>query len=488
MTNLEGQRMDRTYLLGNLVSSETRFDGSAVSYSYDSNANIASVDYPGEALAFTHDVDGLLTSASNTAGVVSNEYDSATGWLVSSHGADGSLVSYGYHPGGGVASITSSAGVVSNTLDIAGRKGKLFMPSGTVGFGYCPWNGKLAVVTNANGTTTSYAYDVMDRITNITWSAADGSRIGGFLYVYDAVGRIVLRAHDIGTNTFNRSYVYDAMDRLAFDGNVSYAYDAADNRIAKSGDEGGDVSYTLGTGNRLQSWTGGSYTYNDAGCVTHIERADKPTLDLTWDSQYQLISVTTNGVFAEGYAYDALGRRVATTTLRGIVRHIYDSNWQCIADVDANGNVLCSYVWGDGIDNLLAVKIGDVVYTALTDIQGTIWGFTDGNGDVVARWTYDAWGNILSLDATVPVLASIRYRFQGREWSKVTGLTNFRMRWYDSVTGRWLSKDPIGLNGGINLYVFCVDDPMNYRELTGSIPFPVLSGGIGAAVGLSWED
>ena len=44
MTNLEGQRMERTYLLGNLVSSETRFDGSAVSYSYDSNANIASDD------------------------------------------------------------------------------------------------------------------------------------------------------------------------------------------------------------------------------------------------------------------------------------------------------------------------------------------------------------------------------------------------------------------------------------------------------------
>jgi RHS repeat-associated protein len=121
-------------------------------------------------------------------------------------------------------------------------------------------------------------------------------------------------------------------------------------------------------------------------------------------------------------------------------------------------------VWGDGIDNLLAVKIGDVVYTALTDIQGTIWGFTDGNGDVVARWTYDAWGNILSLDATVPVLASIRYRFQGREWSKVTGLTNFRMRWYDSVTGRWLSKDPIGLNGGVNLYLFIGSYMTNSRD------------------------
>ena len=157
--------MERTYLLGNLVSSETRFDGSTVSYSYDSNANIARVEYPGATLAFAHDADGLLKSASNSDGAVTNEYDSVTGWLVSSRGVDGSDVSYGYHPGGGVASITSSAGVVSNTLDIAGRKGKLFMPSGTVGFGYCSWNGKLTVVTNVNGTTT-------ETVISEAWSTA----------------------------------------------------------------------------------------------------------------------------------------------------------------------------------------------------------------------------------------------------------------------------------------------------------------------------
>ena len=287
------------------------YDGGAtypVCYEYDSDANISRIDYPDATLAFTHDADGLLMSTSNTVGVVSNEYDSVTGWLVSSRGADGALVSYAYHLGGGVASISSPAGVVSNTLDVAGRKSELFSPAGNIGFGYCPWNGRLAVVTNANGTITSHAYDVMDRVTNITWTTADGSRIGGFSYVYDAIGRIVSRNHDLGTNTFNRSYAYDAMDRLALDGNVSYVYDAADNRIAKTGDVEGDVSYTLGVGDRLASWTGGSYSYNDAGCVTRIERVGKLTLDLTWNGQYQLVSVATNGVFAEGYAYDALGR------------------------------------------------------------------------------------------------------------------------------------------------------------------------------------
>ena len=54
----------------------------------------------------------------------------------------------------------------------------------------------------------------------------------------------------------------------------------------------------------------------------------------------------------------------------------------------------------------------------------------------------------------------MRYRFQGRERSAATGLVNFRMRWYDPVTGRWLSKDPIGLSGGLNLYAFCEGNPI----------------------------
>ena len=237
-------------------------------------------------------------------------------------------------------------------------------------------------------------------------------------------------------------------------------------------EDGETITYTLGVDDQLATYgraasplaaDGGSYTYNAAGCVTRIERGGG-TLDLTWNGLYQLVSVATNGAFAESYAYDALGRRVSTTTLEGTVRHVYDDGWQCIADIDGNGNVLCSYAWGEGIDKLLAVKVGNLTYTALTDIQGTVWGYADSANNVVASWTYDAWGNVLSEDVTIPALASVRYRFQGREWSKATGLTNFRMRWYNADTGRWLSKDPIGLEGGLNLYEAFGNNPVNRAD------------------------
>ena len=131
--------------------------------------------------------------------------------------------------------------------------------------------------------------------------------------------------------------------------------------------------------------------------------------------------------------------------------------------MDERSNVVRAYVWGEGIDRLLAVKIGSRTYTALTDIQGSVWGYADEGGAVVARWTYDAWGNVLSeeIAPSAEALRSVRYRFQGRERSSATGLVNFRMRWYDPTTGRWLSKDPIGLNGGLNLYSFCGGNPLN---------------------------
>ena len=236
------------------------------------------------------------------------------------------------------------------------------------------------------------------------------------------------------------------------------------------------------------------YTHDIAGNVTRIKRDRKPTLDLTWNSRYQLVSVATNGAFAEGYAYDALGRRVSTTTREGTTRHVYDNNWHVIADIDEQGNVVASYVWGEGIDKLLAVTVGGATYYALTDVQGTVWGYVDSQNNIVARWTYDAWGNVLSeyIAPSAAALAKLRYRFQGREWSAATDLINFRMRWYDAETGRWLSKDPIGLSGGLNLYAFCGGDSMNYRDPDGNalafapalvlLPVAVVVGGAAALV------
>ena len=59
-----------------------------------------------------------------------------------------------------------------------------------------------------------------------------------------------------------------------------------------------DRVYSYDDLDRLASWTGGAYTHDVAGNVTRIERGGRPTLDLSWNSQYQFVSVATNGAFA----------------------------------------------------------------------------------------------------------------------------------------------------------------------------------------------
>lgn len=75
---------------------------------------------------------------------------------------------------------------------------------------------------------------------------------------------------------------------------------------------------------------------------------------------------------------------------------------------------------------------------------------------------FDENDNILSESAI-----GNRILFQGREYDWDTGFYYFRARWYDPDTGRWLSKDPIGISGGLNQYVFCGNNPVNRIDPSG---------------------
>ncbi len=187
----------------------------------------------------------------------------------------------------------------------------------------------------------------------------------------------------------------------------------------------------------------------------------------------------------ESYAYDPIGSRVLTTGDTETEEHFADALNQhtlianpvnhvnpvlFFPDLDASGNPLRAYTWGPGIDDLLAITVyggaATNTYYALTDHLGTLHALVGASGDIAAQFTYDAWGNVLSstISSSLLTIRSLRYLFQGREYSWATGLYHFRARWYDPATGRWLSTDPIGISGGLNLYEFCGNNPVNYRD------------------------
>jgi RHS repeat-associated protein len=334
-----------------------------------------------------------------------------------------------------------------------------------------------------SGLVAGYGYDVMDRLTNLVWRDASGSVLRGFAYSYDSAGMITQKLTTAGGNLTTETYAYDGLDRLVAvtvcSTTTLFAYDLAGNRTQMV-DNGVASTYVLGQANRLASWgpagTNCTMAFDAAGCVTSMTLEAGRRLDLEWNGRYEMTAVRTNGVVAERHGFDALGRRAWTASGGETNWYVYDGA-QVVADLDATGGVVRSYVWGPGIDNLLAIVVPGgpgatpAVFHALTDHLGTVHALADETGAVVESYRYDAWGRVLGvydafgapLDPRYSPLGN-RYLFQGREYSWASGFYYFRARWYDPVSGRWLSPDPIGISGGLNHYVFCANNAVNLLD------------------------
>ena len=110
-------------------------------------------------------------------------------------------------------------------------------------------------------------------------------------------------------------------------------------------------------------------------------------------------------------------------------------------------------------------------YYYLKDLANTVLALANSSGSIVESYDYDAYGNVTIRNGSGNVIPASaygnRFLFQGREYDYTTQLYHFRARWYDPETGRWLSNDPIGISGGLNLYAFCGNDPVNFVDPSG---------------------
>ena len=182
---------------------------------------------------------------------------------------------------------------------------------------------------------------------------------------------------------------------------------------------------------------------------------------LTWDEENQLTQATLPSGVVVNYKYDALGRRIQRTTSAGAnERYVYDGN-DVLLDLNADWSVATKYLNGEGVDNHLAQTsaVTGVSYY-LTDHLGSTAGLTDASGNLVEQLTYDSFGNSSGSTRT-------RYGYTGRERDPDTGLMYYRARWYDPEVGRFISEDPIGLAGGINLYAYVGNNPIGFNDPLG---------------------
>jgi RHS repeat-associated protein len=128
------------------------------------------------------------------------------------------------------------------------------------------------------------------------------------------------------------------------------------------------------------------------------------------------------------------------------------------------------YTWGEDLSGSLqgAGGIGGLLRSSIVEAKPNGTRQTehehtfsyDSNGNIIlltgpkaqetARYSYDAFGKTLT--ATGPAAQTNRYQFSTKPVEEESGLVYYGYRWYDPVTGRWPSRDPIEEGGGVNLY------------------------------------
>ena len=282
-------------------------------------------------------------------------------------------------------------------------------------------------------------------------------------FSYDLDGRLAywIKKHQTGTPTcVNDPYGwgYDCSGSgVLTDSTASMLYDNVENPT--------DLGAVVDPGNRLRTFNGDSMTYDLEGQLVR-KKTGTVTDSLVWDDFGQLKSVIRNGTLWATFNHDGFGRRVRKwTATNSTVRYVWDGD-QIILETNPSGVTTQAYSYQPGTDRLHAVTAasGQTYYASIEPATGDINGLIRASDNaVVAQYAYTPWGQ-LEVDST-NIGNSLRWK--GLVYDRETGLYYMRARYYDPKIRRFISEDPIGLAGGINVYAFASGDPLNRSDPTG---------------------
>jgi RHS repeat-associated protein len=477
-----------TYDLAGRMTSEVRPLGSLFQYFYDSkgrldykiDANNQRTDYeyssrdwlekiiydldPKRKVTFTHDDNGNIETWSDdsiqTVGTIYtytydklNRVDALINHLVNK------TLDYEYDSFGNREKLTLMEGqteVFANNY-IYNKQEQLTHlyenPTQFIRFTYYPTGRLKTRYFPADLVRAEYEYFDDGNVKSIAYKKSDNTVLTSFAYNYDNAGNV----DDMTDLDGLHDYGYDPIYQLTSATHPSlaaesYTYDPVGNR--KTSADHADWSYD--DNNRLQLYNGVSFKYDDNGnTIKKADNGDETLYQYDYADRLRKVDLP-NSVIAK-YTYDHMGRRIKKEVNGSVAWYLYDGN-TILTELDSTGSVNIRYTFVPGSFEPLIFKKDDATYIYHNDSLSKPETMTTLNGTVVWSAEYSAHGR-----AIVDLLSTIEnnLRFAGHFYDQETGFHYNYHRYYDPSLGRYLRIDPIGLAGGINLYAYVLNNPIN---------------------------
>ena len=327
-----------------------------------------------------------------------------------------------------------------------------------------------------NGKETAYTYDGRGNILEICTKELDTGKVTDhMLYTYNGMNQVIREEDAVRGRTF--TYAYDLGGNL-LENKKYYLVNGVEEL------RGTDTyTYSSGWKDQLTSFNGKAITYDAMG-----NPLSYMGMNLTWEKGRQLKTLKKSGTLSQ-YVYDNDGRRIQKTVGDKVIRFYLDGD-KIIAQKEEGGERM-DFLY-DEKGTPFAFEYQGKMYFYQTSLQGDIIGIVDSEGSQVVVYRYDAWGEVLvSSDASGFGLAQINpLRYRVYYYDQETGLYYLQTRYYDPKVRRFLNaddasvltKDPEQLTEK-NLYAYCDDNPVMYRDDTGM--FDIVSGIFGAVTNVA---
>ncbi|WP_347989699.1 RHS repeat-associated core domain-containing protein [Methylomonas sp. AM2-LC] len=462
MTNRKGQISQHFYdVMNRKTQSSYTADGSSDTFTYNSFDDLTNVQNNSTGNTFSY----------------SFNYDSKHRLISKTDSRLGLSESWTYDPVGNIYTKTDYQGNVTtyqydDSNRLTAETNPVYLE---VSYHYDP-AGRILDRILSNGAKTSYKYDAGGRLSSLVNSTITNALVNSTTYTRDAIGNILTAIEASGTSQVagSSTFTYDPEYRLltaaypTTTNNETITYDPVGNRT-KYIKGSTTLFYNVNAANRYTttnttSATGPvyeTYTYDKNGSLTNI--TGNRTLTLTWDAHNRASQIQVGAILPYSYQYDINSYRIlknlgATTS----INNYYLENGKLESIYDNSGNVQAKYMRGSVIDEVVngyQTNSGAMTnYTYHHDALESVLGQSGNTGTVAAAQGYTAFGSIVNATGN----SNNTLKYSGRDLDSETGLYYYRARYYDPLTGRFLSEDPI--RSGINFYTYCGNNPVNCND------------------------